>query len=522
MEDVNKPKQQLLEELNALRLRLEVLERDTVTPVEDEQLFHQVMEASPFPMILSSKDRQTVLINRKFEKIFGLNHHDAYDINTLWSLASPEEDIGQAGNNKWCNYVQAAMEKKGDIEPMEGTVKCWDGSIRYIECRLVSIGSRNLIVCNDLTDFKRTQEQLTRANERLKVWVCELELHNQRLNFLHQMGSALQACHHDEEAYSVIRHFGPLLFPKTRGVLYELDNTQATLKATAGWGKDIQIGRTFSTESCCAFKTGRLHSAPRDTQQCTCPIKKNCKTVPFICAPMSVAEEQQGIFHLTMPESREYAEGAIELALVVTEYMALSLANLRLRERLRTQAIRDPLTGLFNRRYMEESLEQEFYRANRRLCPVSIIMLDIDHFKMVNDQYGHDAGDALLKNLGIIIQNLVRKEDIACRFGGEEFIMILPDTPLDVAVQRADYFRSELKCNAFLHNGRNIGLITVSMGVATYPNHGRSVEAIIRMADEALYRAKENGRNRVEKALPHGLPLREDEKLNDEVCRSAT
>jgi diguanylate cyclase (GGDEF)-like protein len=100
--------------------------------------------------------------------------------------------------------------------------------------------------------------------------------------------------------------------------------------------------------------------------------------------------------------------------------------------------------------------------------------------------------------------------------------MILPDTPLDVAVQRADYFRSELKCNAFLHNGRSIGPITVSMGVATYPDHGRSVEAIIRMADEALYRAKENGRNRVEKALPHGLPLREDEKLNDEVCRSAT
>ncbi|MDQ5985189.1 MAG: hypothetical protein CSYNP_00894 [Syntrophus sp. SKADARSKE-3] len=404
---------------------------------------------------------------------------------------------------------------------MEGTVKCWDGSIRYIECRLTSIGKRYLIICNDLTDFKRTQEQLSRTYERLKVWVYELELHNQRLNFLHQMGSALQACHNDEEAYTVIRHFGPLLFPKTRGVLYELDKTQAVLKSTAGWGKDIHIGQTFSTDMCCAFKTGRMHSAPQDTQKCSCPVKENCD-VPFICAPMSVTEEQRGIFHLTMPESREYAEGTIELALVVTEYIALSLANLRLRERLRTQAIRDPLTGLFNRRYMEESLEQEFYRSDRKLHPVSIIMLDIDHFKMVNDQYGHDAGDALLKNIGNIVQNLVRKGDIACRFGGEEFIIILPETPLDVTVKRAEYFRSELKCDAFLYDGRKIGPITVSMGVATYPDHGRSVETIIRMADEALYRAKENGRDRVEKALPAEATLRNDEKVKDEACRSTT
>ena len=199
-------------------------------------------------------------------------------------------------------------------------------------------------------------------------------------------------------------------------------------------------------------------------------------------------------------ENETYEKGTHEFALVVTEHLTLSLANLRLKEMLRTQATRDALTGLFNRRYMEESLEQEFHRSHRNKHPVSIIMLDIDHFKKFNDTYGHDAGDALLKELGTMLKSIVRKEDIACRYGGEEFILILPEATIEIAAQRAEYFRKALQFTSFRHLDQNIAMITVSMGVASYPDHGQDSETVFRRADEALYKAKNNGRNRVETA----------------------
>jgi diguanylate cyclase (GGDEF)-like protein len=216
---------------------------------------------------------------------------------------------------------------------------------------------------------------------------------------------------------------------------------------------------------------------------------------------MWAAGEAQGLLHLGFhDEDNDYERGVKELALVVTEQMALSLANLKLQETLRAQAIRDPLTKLFNRRYMEECLDREFHRAERRQHPISIIMADIDHFKLFNDTYGHDAGDVLLKLLSAILQKSVRKEDIICRFGGEEFVLIMPDMPLDVAIGRASALREMLKDARFDYEGQDLGAVTISLGVAVFPDHGKTPQKVLKSADDALYRAKNNGRDRVEVA----------------------
>jgi diguanylate cyclase (GGDEF)-like protein len=176
--------------------------------------------------------------------------------------------------------------------------------------------------------------------------------------------------------------------------------------------------------------------------------------------------------------------------------MALALANLRLRESLRNQSIRDPLTGLFNRRYMQESLEREIHRANRDQSPIGVVMIDLDHFKNFNDTFGHPAGDALLRALAHLLQSHVRGEDIACRYGGEEFALILPHTSLDVTWQRAELLREKFKHLQPLHDGQVLGSITLSVGVAVYPAHGANGEAVLQAADSALYRAKHSGRDR--------------------------
>jgi diguanylate cyclase (GGDEF)-like protein len=183
------------------------------------------------------------------------------------------------------------------------------------------------------------------------------------------------------------------------------------------------------------------------------------------------------------------------------EKLSMALANLSLQDRLRQQSIRDPLSGLFNRRYLEESAARELNRCARRGLPLSLLMLDIDHFKSFNDVHGHAGGDAVLAQFGKLLQSMSRGEDIACRYGGEEFTLILPEADLDAASERAEAIRLAVEAMQVPHLGKVLPQVTVSIGVAGYPAHGNSPEALMQAADEALYRAKRGGRNRIDVAV---------------------
>ena len=167
------------------------------------------------------------------------------------------------------------------------------------------------------------------------------------------------------------------------------------------------------------------------------------------------------------------------------------------REALRVQAIRDPLTGLYNRRHMEEALGREVARAERGHLSLSVLMLDLDHFKRFNDTAGHPAGDVLLKQVGTLVDQRTRKEDVACRYGGEEFVLILPGMPFDVARRRAEELRRAIGEASVEYGGQSLGSVTISVGVASYPQHGIAGAELLSAADKALYCAKDRGRNQV-------------------------
>ncbi len=169
------------------------------------------------------------------------------------------------------------------------------------------------------------------------------------------------------------------------------------------------------------------------------------------------------------------------------------------RERLREQTIRDPLTGLFNRRYLDESLPRELARARRENTPLSVVMLDIDHFKRLNDGYGHLAGDAVIRRLGALISKGARGGDLPCRYGGEEFLLVLPNMGIEAAVARAEQWRESFQQLSMQIGGESVSA-TFSAGVAAYPLHGEAVEPLIQAADKALYAAKNAGRNCVIRA----------------------
>jgi diguanylate cyclase (GGDEF)-like protein/PAS domain S-box-containing protein len=162
----------------------------------------------------------------------------------------------------------------------------------------------------------------------------------------------------------------------------------------------------------------------------------------------------------------------------------------------REQSVRDHVTGLFNRRYMEETLERELLRASRKQCSLGIIMLDLDNFKRINDTYGHAAGDVILHELGILLLSHVRREDIPSRYGGDEFIIILPDASREIVQKRAEILRESV-CNFQLQfEGVILDAVTISFGIATFPNDGSTGSAILRAADKALYFAKHEFRDR--------------------------
>jgi len=164
---------------------------------------------------------------------------------------------------------------------------------------------------------------------------------------------------------------------------------------------------------------------------------------------------------------------------------------------LRELSVRDPLTGLFNRRYMEETLDRELRRAERKALPLGIIMIDLDYFKRFNDTHGHPAGDALLRQLGAFLRAHIRNSDIACRYGGDELILILPEASLEASCDRAEQVRLHLKQAAVYHEGHQLEPVALSLGVAAFPNQGRDRASLIEAADAALYAAKDAGRDRV-------------------------
>jgi diguanylate cyclase (GGDEF)-like protein len=216
-----------------------------------------------------------------------------------------------------------------------------------------------------------------------------------------------------------------------------------------------------------------------------------------LCVPLTVQGETLGLLVVigNIGEDTTHHVRRHQLAIMAGESIKLCLSNLRLREKLREQATHDPLTKLFNRRYLEDSLPRELYRAKRLNSPLCVAMLDLDHFKQFNDTFGHEAGDTLLRELGQLLCETMRKSDIPCRYGGEEFVLVMPDSSLEDTLQRLNQVCLQVKKMEIRHSDQLLGTMTVSAGVAGTPKHGSTCSELLRAADEALYAAKQAGRD---------------------------
>jgi diguanylate cyclase (GGDEF)-like protein len=325
-----------------------------------------------------------------------------------------------------------------------------------------------------------------------------LEAANKEMADLKSMTDLLQSATSLAEAGEVLSSFGAKFFPGDCGAIYLLNASRNLLADLASWGGSQQA--SFAPEACWALRRGQAHVA-HDSSAVRCPHVGE-KVQAYLCTPLAAQHETLGILHIGMlaPVLEDDLERRRELASAMADQVGLALRNIQLREQLRETSIRDPLTGLLNRRYMEEALVKEVARAQRGKAPLSVVIIDVDHFKSYNDTFGHEGGDFVLKEFGQLLRQVIRDSDVACRFGGEEFVLILPEASREVAGRRANEIREKVKQLQLLIGARSLGRITISAGVAALPENGDTGAALLSAADAALYRAKLGGRDRVELA----------------------
>lgn len=358
----------------------------------------------------------------------------------------------------------------------------------------------------DITARKLAEAKLAESNNKLIEWVTQLEQRAHERMLLSEMGELLQSCLTSDEAYGIAARFAGKLFPHDSGALYMINESRNYVEAVVTWGGVSGSTKVFHPDDCWCLRRGQIHAAGDPLTDILCRHFEALPETTSLCVPLVGQGETVGMMYLqrVSPRSESSLDAVAcpfadkqNLAKIMAEQFTLALSNLRLREVLQAQAIRDPLTGLFNRRYMEESLQREVARAVRVNAPLAVLMLDLDHFKHFNDTFGHAAGDKILREVGVCIKSLIRGEDIGCRYGGEEFTIILPRSTPEAAQGKAEMLRDAVKRLQVEDSGRYLGGLTLSVGVAAFPADGTTGEEVVKSADRALYQAKAEGRDRV-------------------------
>ena len=492
--------------------------------------FKHYFNNAPVGLSISNDQGDLLNANKYMQNLLG------YTLDELLTLNAKEFYLDQ-------HERQQLLDKLHHGDPVfnfETRIKCRDGSALTVLLNSVAMNFENEMVIltslHDITCHKQTDEELakehdciksdcnrTGINERkfelqedfkkLADCVSELKEGIVETSLLSDLIEQLQSCQNIEEISNISTQYIRKFFPASQGAIFLIDSATEIAEAVSVWGVSVSTEKIFIPWNCWAIRRGRLHLVDDAHPGLLCGHIFGSKISQYICIPMMAHGKTMGILHMnyTTPEHDQlnsangvYNEQKTRLATAVADHIALTLSNVKQRESLRQQSIRDILTGLFNRRYMEETLMRELHRAEREKKPLGLIMFDIDHFKEFNDQYGHDGGDALLRALGGFLMKRTRRGDIVSRYGGEEFVIVFPSSTLEDTRLQAEKLRQSVKDLKIYHMGEPMKICTFSIGVAAYPEHGSTSEMILKSADTALYHAKNDGRDKVAVAPAKG------------------
>ncbi|WP_019216526.1 sensor domain-containing diguanylate cyclase [Legionella tunisiensis] len=345
------------------------------------------------------------------------------------------------------------------------------------------------------------------ANEQLTKNIEETRQRNHAIYLLNQLSSTLQMCLSVEETLEPIAIYGQKILPTTTGSLYLAHPSKNYMDCVTGWGKPAVEEKIIGTEQCWAIRRGQIYHYYNSDQSIPCQHVKTVKPTPcYVCIPLQAQNENIGLLYLEFinsqqlseKEFRQLVESHEQLIISIAESIALSLSNIKLHASIKMRSIRDPLTNLYNRSYLEEFFGRELQRAKRQSSKLASVIMDLDHFKKINDSYGHEAGDIVLIEVANLLARNIRETDIVCRYGGEEILLLLVEVhSAEEVYERIDQLRQDISKLEISFQGKLLEKITASFGIAMMPEHADTQSELIEIADRALYQAKKQGRNKV-------------------------
>lgn len=366
----------------------------------------------------------------------------------------------------------------------------------------------SLAVLTDVTEMKRTEETLRSMKDQLEKTIQQLEEKNNQANLFIQMSDSFQLAQDEKEITKIAINYARRFFPEESGAFYLKKVENLPLQKDEGWGEFNFKANYFFPDECWALRRGQMHFVEDSQKDILCPhlFQEEKLPGPSLCIPLMAFSKSLGVLVMTCCRKKgvgekesleEYRAQRQGLVLNFSQRLAAALFTIRVLESLREQSIRDPLTGLYNRRFLEESLSREIFRVERTGSMIAVMMLDIDHFKQFNDLYGHEAGDFVLQEIARVLQRSVRREDIVCRYGGEEFSIIMPGASTEIAITRAEIILERTKHLEINYKGQLFRKISISIGLAFFPINGLTGEEVLQAADAALLEAKKAGRDRL-------------------------
>ncbi|AOX99383.1 diguanylate cyclase [Jeongeupia sp. USM3] len=352
----------------------------------------------------------------------------------------------------------------------------------------------------DIVERESLSDALQRSNEALQGGLDALRRHLQDVSVQRELGRMLECCQTFDEARDIIRTSMAKLFPESAGQLFIDNPGTSQLEEACRWGELPRSHTAIAPDDCWGVRLGQPHWLQSPQQGPRCRHVPVAPARQSLCIPLTAQGRNQGVLTLLGSLARsenQFSDVEHQLALSVAEQISLAIANLQLRETLKQQSISDPLTGLFNRRYLEECLRRELARAKRSHGALGVAMVDIDYFKRYNDTYGHEAGDAVLRALAQCLLNLGRADDVVCRYGGEEFTVLLPGIDRDGLTDWGERLMAAVRLLSVDFHGQRLIGITISIGAMLVGGGESDTDSPLELADAALYAAKREGRNRL-------------------------
>lgn len=463
---------------------------------QEREFINKVLQTVDSLVVGLDLEGRIVIFNRACEDLTGYSANEVIG-KPIWKLLIPKEEregvkrvfeelrLEELPNNYENHWITRKGEKR---------------LIRWSNNFITDDAGKPYIIIGtgiDVTEQRLIERELVESKNKLARQIELMHKRNLVLGLLRDLNEAIIISNDEEEIKFALSHYLKDIFQSHSWSLYIMDSERKILKR---WltNQDEQLGKDstddwFYAEDCWAIRSYKMYECNFSKSKGFCDRAKALEKTVSICSPISYKTDSIGVLSVSI--SSEVEEEQLQfwkdVVTMVSRLIGLGFWSFRIRSMLKEQSIIDPLTGVYNRRYLEDYLKIEYHRALRSGTPVAFFMIDIDHFKNVNDRFGHAVGDKVLQIIANLIRETIRLSDVICRYGGEEFLVICPDMDIKVAKVRAEAIRSKIERYLF----PSVGKVTVSIGVAVFPRHGDNLEKVIERADEALYEAKGRGRN---------------------------